>query len=278
MFIPSNLPTGVSQVLGALLLVVLLLVSIWFAPLSEPTAVRSVAALNIGEFPSGLALYTNNGEQASYYSLSPWNDYVVDKFGTKHLLASGEIPLSLNPKLTDFARVSRIGITIADYFKLRELSFHTSKPLETCYHIDQLTDNEVTISRQVTVEKRGQYIKTALTLTFNDDDVVYSPQSNKLLSATTLDQVRNFYNKYQLWLNPQELPQEQIANTPIAWEVPSGEVVLFSPSLNKRLLITAQPSQRLVVNQTARTIELHQDIPADTLIVKSELKTKVLDV
>lgn len=277
MFTSRHLPTGVRQALGGLLLVVILLLSIWFVPLSEPTAVRSVDSLNIGEFPSGLAIYVKSGEQASYYSLSPWNDYVVDKFGTKHLLASGEIPLSLNPNLTDLNRIKRIGIAVTDYISLRKLSFHTSQPLETRYYIDQLTDNALTINRQVTAEKLGQYTKTALTLTFNGDDVVYSPQSNKLLSAATLDQVRNFYNKYQLWLNAQELTQEQLMQTPISWEVPSGEVVLFSPSLNKRLLITAQPSQRLFVNQTARTIELHQDISADVLVVDSKLQIAVLD-
>jgi hypothetical protein len=259
------------------ILCALLFLSILFFKLPRQTVTSSVGSYLLSAFPTGLAFYSGSAD-GHYYSVSPFNDYLITKDGFRMALVSGE---TFNPDTFTAAnshtKIVRILETIGNYFGWVTPPYSLNKPQTITYSVNQLNSNTVTITKNQTFPKNVSAQTTGITLSYQSDDFVYSPETGSLFTEHTNSEIAWLKEITGITITQLLIPTEYQDTRLFTWEIESKKVVIVNQNHAGYIVIEAQYNQTLLVNPKDHLVEVVDTVPLNSSTHASSMTVEIVE-
>jgi hypothetical protein len=259
------------------ILCALLFTSIIFFKLPRQTVTTSVGSYLLSAFPTGLALYSGSND-GHYYSISPLNDYVITKDGFRMAIVSGEAFNEENfTAANSHNKVTRIIETIGNYFGWVAPSYTLNNPQHIEYQVSQLDSNTISITKNQTFAKNNTAQSSAMTVSYEPDDFVYSPETGSLFTEHTNSEIAWLKEITGISITQLLIPAEYEGTRLFTWEIDSKKVVIVNQNHAGYIVIEAKYNQTLLVNPKDHLIEVVDTVPQNSTTHTSSMTVQILE-
>lgn len=242
------------------------LISVYGVTLTPDLPTRSVGYYRITPFSSGLALH--EGLEREYYTLSPFNDYVIaggirSALITKEQIQSGAYTSDIrSSKWLDIAK------TAGEYFDLTNPSVSFSS-VNSVYYKALVNGNNLVINRSLELSNGISPEILGTTLTYLSGDLVFDSKGNLYTyqSQNMIDFFRSLYGINLTFENPD---LRQIVSDKVLY--------IIDPDLIGVVSITAGENQTIWVNRNDSLVEIEEPVkPNNENKYYSRLNLSILD-
>lgn len=257
-----------TQLAWFVVLIGLLIASVLTFKLPERSADVSVGSYVLGSFPSGLAFYSGQGS-ANYYSISPLNDYFITAQGYRTALAATTSTANEDHIQQEIDTLkSYIGISLPEY--------NTYRADHLRYTTKRLDQHTVEVTRTLKAPSNPAAVTTGITLSYDDDSYVFSPDSGSVFSDQSEAQLNWLAEQSDLTLNKMKVPTEYQSARLFTWELTSNKVVLFNPAQAGYIVVQANSSQSILINPKDKLIEVVESVPADSKSITISVQISIV--
>ena len=229
---------------GLLLLLIctLLLAGLWGLFPTRFNDSVTVGSFKLAPFSSGFSLYQNNN--SSFYTISPYNDYVGNNSGILTALVTKDDIINRHYTYQTFPNILAQKI---DYLKSL---FNLSTPVITYSNFPttikyqaNIDANKITISRTLTHYPLTPINFSGLTLSYQCSDIVFDNLGH-VYSSPSPQSLKEYNQLHQSTLSPTSLK-----NAATSWyPINADTLTIVNPSLAGTITIQKQEQQSLKIN------------------------------
>ncbi|MDQ3008276.1 MAG: hypothetical protein M3Q81_01645 [bacterium] len=251
-----------------IIIVLVLLLSLQGAVFPQPIKVRGIGGYQVGVFDTGLSLF-QTGNVNQYFSVSPFNDYILSSAGFRQPLLTGtdyhagvfttSVPKTISKKLLS---------TAVGYFIPPNPAYSLSTDTTSAQYQAHVSADSVIITRKIKLDDQIKPLATAITVTISnesiifDDQTLYTPVSEAVQAILQNFSVRSV-------LNP---PATEMSDQ--RYRVSGQKLYIMDPRLADIIVITPQTDQVLWVDLDLKLIELVTPYPE----IKNNMHTDELHI
>lgn len=233
----------------------------------DNTPVAKVGSMQLAPFKNGLSLY--QGYRGYYYTLSPFNDYLITNDGVRQTYISNK-ELSEKKFKSSYKNSHWDDIiqTVKSYLDVPQptISFNSKRSIG---YEAEISENSVIVKNFVILADQEKTPKIlGSTMSWQASDIVFDKTGN-LYNYLLLKDIENFANTYGIKLH-QDLGELRV---PVA----EGKIVIVNPSLSSVLVVKALPNQRMFINREWRLVELEQKAPKTDTIYRTSIKIELYE-
>jgi hypothetical protein len=234
-----------------LIILAICIVSVVGVTLPEHPELQAVGPFQLGIFSIDLALYQPL-QNTHYYSMSPFNDYLITASQDRQaLLSLDELRNKSFQLIPSYPFDQKLAGTLMSYLQLTSPKV-TLKGSNTITYWTSVRGNNLTVYRQIEPLKNVSPIGVASTLSFDPEDYVFDSQGH-LYTEKSPAEIALFQRLYNIVLTPNNSPDPQL--------VADSKVIIVNPHLTGQLVITKDANQLLQVDTRYGLVELIQPLP-----------------
>lgn len=210
----------------------------------------------LGSYRNGLGIFENHRFH-NFYSLSPYNDYLIVNNQKIQLWSTDDDQTQLQIKFSP-AWHNLVTEIFKNYFFSPAVNYSfKNKDIKLVYRAEKINDQCLLITKTISVKNQQNLQKIGTTFSFNDTDFVFSPSTFQLYSNNSQEDLSVFTNVYQ-----QNLSLSSIYTEPVL--LSDSAIALKSLDNSGFLLVKIDPSQKFMIDQLNRLLILESSVLSDS--------------